>query len=55
MRGADPPPERAPDAMPPRPPRETCDVCGSDALYELKCKVVCRNCRNIVRSCADLD
>jgi hypothetical protein len=43
-------------AGPPAPsPRPACDVCGCDALYELKCKVVCRNCRSIVRSCADLD
>jgi hypothetical protein len=53
MRGADLPPEHHPDTLPPRVPRETCDVCGCDELYELKCKVVCRNCRSIVRSCAD--
>ncbi len=31
-----------------------CDVCGREELYELKCKVVCGNCRSIVRTCADL-
>lgn len=44
-----------PAASPPPSTRPACDVCGCDALYELKCKVVCRNCRSIVRSCADLD
>lgn len=33
---------------------DVCDVCGREALYELRCKVVCGNCRSIVRSCADL-
>ena len=37
------------------PPPAACDVCGCDTLYELRCKVVCGNCRSIVRSCADLD
>ena len=51
----------APAPAAPRPsvahasPRAACDVCGCDALYELRCKVVCGNCRSIVRSCADLD
>lgn len=41
------------DARPePEPP--TCDHCGSDALRWVKCKLVCRNCRQIVKSCADL-
>lgn len=34
--------------------RDICDICGREELYELKCKVVCGNCRSIVRSCADL-
>jgi len=33
---------------------ELCDVCGSSALIEIKCKMICRNCGTIVRSCADL-
>ena len=31
-----------------------CDVCGSADLAELRCKVICRNCRTILQSCADL-
>ena len=33
---------------------ESCDVCGSDALWWRNCKLVCANCRSIVKSCADL-
>ena len=39
----------------PTPVPETCDVCGAASLVEIKCKVICRNCGSIVRSCADLD
>lgn len=35
-------------------PRDACEVCGSTELQPLKCKVICRNCRTILRSCADL-
>jgi hypothetical protein len=52
MPDADPPSDHTPAPAPA--PRDTCDVCGSAELYEIKCKVVCRNCRSIVRSCADL-
>jgi hypothetical protein len=31
-----------------------CDVCGLSELVEIRCKVICRNCRSILRSCADL-
>lgn len=31
-----------------------CDHCGSPAVHWVKCKLVCRDCRQIVRSCADL-
>lgn len=31
-----------------------CDVCGSVDLAEIRCKVICRNCRTILQSCADL-
>ena len=34
--------------------RETCPVCGSARLLELRCKVVCQGCRTILQSCADL-
>lgn len=33
---------------------ETCDVCGSTNIKEIKCKVICQNCGTILRSCADL-
>ncbi len=33
---------------------EVCDVCGSSNLLSIKCKVVCRNCGTILRSCSDL-
>ena len=33
---------------------ETCDVCGSTNIKEIKCKLVCQNCGTILRSCADL-
>ena len=38
----------------PRPLLATCDVCGSGDLAEIRCKVICRNCRTILQSCADL-
>jgi hypothetical protein len=31
-----------------------CDVCGSPELRELRCKIICGNCRTILQSCADL-
>jgi hypothetical protein len=33
---------------------QLCDVCGSTDVVAIKCKVVCRNCGTILRSCADL-
>ncbi len=42
-----PPPER-------EPPAETCDYCGSTDLEWRKCKLICRNCKQINKSCADL-
>jgi len=33
---------------------EVCDVCGSSDIREIKCKVICKNCGTILRSCADL-
>lgn len=32
----------------------TCDYCGSDALEWRKCKLICNNCKQINKSCADL-
>jgi hypothetical protein len=37
-----------------RPLLTECDVCGSVDLTEIRCKVICRNCRTILQSCADL-
>ncbi len=34
--------------------QESCPVCGSVHLLELRCKVVCEGCRTILQSCADL-
>lgn len=34
--------------------REACEVCGSTDIVEIKCKVMCRNCGTILRSCSDL-
>jgi hypothetical protein len=36
-------------------PVEVCDVCGSSNLLAIKCKVVCRNCGTILKSCSDLE
>jgi rubredoxin len=33
---------------------DLCDVCGSTDIVEIKCKIMCRNCGTILRSCSDL-
>jgi hypothetical protein len=33
---------------------ETCDYCGAEALTWRKCKLICGQCGNIIKSCADL-
>ena len=33
---------------------ETCDMCGMAQVEWRKCKLVCRNCGTILKSCADL-
>jgi hypothetical protein len=33
---------------------ETCDYCGSTDLMWVKCKLICRACHQINKSCADL-
>jgi hypothetical protein len=38
----------------PEQPVETCEICGSTELEEIRCKVICRNCRTILRTCSDL-
>lgn len=47
-----PPPETDPADGPAR--GETCDYCGSSALTWRKCKLICDDCRQINKSCADL-
>jgi hypothetical protein len=40
---------------PPREPEpEACDVCGSADLFWRNCKLLCRQCKSIVKSCSDL-
>jgi hypothetical protein len=43
---AGPPPELGPP--------NACDVCGSTDLAEIRCKIVCRNCKTILQTCSDL-
>jgi hypothetical protein len=33
---------------------EVCDVCGSTNVWWRNCKLLCRACGSIVKSCADL-
>ena len=35
-------------------PLEQCDWCGSTDLWWRNCKLLCRGCNAIVKSCADL-
>ena len=32
---------------------EACEVCGSPDVRWVKCKLVCANCRTILKTCAD--
>jgi hypothetical protein len=36
------------------PDEEACELCGSTSTEWRRCKLVCLNCRQILRSCADL-
>ncbi|HVB32490.1 MAG TPA: hypothetical protein VNE60_13270 [Gemmatimonadaceae bacterium] len=57
MSGPDVPRTHAPSGAPPPaepPAAETCDHCGSTDLAWVKCKLICGNCRQINKSCADL-
>jgi hypothetical protein len=38
----------------PRAEDVTCDYCGSGPLVWRKCKLICEQCRQINKSCADL-
>jgi hypothetical protein len=31
-----------------------CEICGASTLTWRNCKLICLNCRSIVKSCADL-
>jgi len=44
----------APEATPATLAAEHCDYCGSEKLEWRKCKLVCSDCRQINKSCADL-
>jgi hypothetical protein len=46
------PDARKPPANSQQPP--SCDHCGSADLTWVKCKLICRSCRQIAMSCADL-
>jgi hypothetical protein len=37
-----------------QPMAESCDYCGSAHLEWRKCKLICADCRQINKSCADL-
>lgn len=39
---------------PPTADVERCDWCGSTDLWWRNCKMLCRSCQGIVKSCADL-
>ncbi|MDP9348361.1 MAG: hypothetical protein M3P24_04355 [Gemmatimonadota bacterium] len=45
-------PEPAPETT--APDEEACELCGSARTEWRKCKLVCLNCRQILKSCADL-
>jgi hypothetical protein len=38
----------------PAAPGDACDWCGSADLWWRNCKLLCRGCQAIVKSCADL-
>jgi hypothetical protein len=56
-RSANPDGGAAPDRADPEraePDPDRCDICGSDRVSWRNCKLICTNCRSIVKSCADL-
>jgi hypothetical protein len=46
------PPPSTPD--PDSPQSEACDLCGSTDTWWRNCKLLCRGCGAIAKSCADL-
>lgn len=49
-----PPADKATAAETPAARGETCDYCGGARLEWRKCKLICTDCRQINKSCADL-
>jgi hypothetical protein len=47
----DPQTNQAADASADKP---VCEICGALTLTWRNCKLICLNCRSIVKSCADL-
>jgi hypothetical protein len=33
---------------------EPCEICGAREVLWLRCKLICRNCQTILKTCADL-
>jgi hypothetical protein len=52
-RNPSPPPSK-PAAPSPAKSEDLCEVCGSDQVSWRNCKLLCANCKSIVKSCADL-
>jgi len=54
MRDLAPASARPPESPDGPTPTETCDYCGSARLVWRKCKLICDDCKQINKSCADL-
>ena len=56
MRDEEPRHENKDEVLPPvgEETAEQCDWCGSTDLWWRNCKLLCRTCSAIVKSCADL-
>ena len=46
--------QRTPDIEPTAVAQDACEYCGSASLVWRKCKLICSNCQQINKSCADL-
>jgi hypothetical protein len=42
------------ETKPAEPTDDVCDWCGSTDLWWRNCKLICKSCHAIVKSCADL-
>jgi hypothetical protein len=42
------------ETQPQQTTEDVCDLCGSADLWWRNCKLLCKRCRAIVKSCADL-